>query len=368
MRMQLARLALTAWLVLLPWVAAVGAVLPEDRADSMYHYYDGGGTEVKGPAWLIRKGVADQASLYASYYIDNVSGASIDVITSASRYKEKREERGLGVDVLHGNSTISLSYTTSDERDYLSTTSGVSIAHEVFDGLSTVSIGYQAGRDKVGKVDTEFQESVDRYQYRLGWSQVLSRSLLMSLEYEAVVEDGYLNSPYRAARLRGLLVPEVYPGTRDSYAVALRAIKGFAGEGGRLGSSLQLGYRYFWDTWDVRAHTVEVGYQRRFGSRWVLEPRYRYYRQSAASFYSDNFDSSMNFMARDKELSTFSSHSLGFKFGVEVFRERIGLVRGTLNLSHDYLYFNYNDFTDARSGERYHFGADVVQLYFSGWF
>ncbi|MEW8155874.1 MAG: hypothetical protein AB2765_14945, partial [Candidatus Thiodiazotropha endolucinida] len=30
-------------------------VLPEDRADIMYHRYDGGGVEVDGPSILVRK-------------------------------------------------------------------------------------------------------------------------------------------------------------------------------------------------------------------------------------------------------------------------------------------------------------------------
>lgn len=347
--------------------AAVAVVLPEDRADVMYHYYDGGGTEVSGPALLLRKGFGEGVTASATYYADSVSGASIDVMTTASPYKEKREERGVTLDFLHRNTTMGLSYTTSDERDYLSSSVGVNVAHELFDGLSTVSLGYAIGHDQVGKVDTSLDEPVHRYHYKLGWSQIFTRSFLMNLEYEGVLEDGYLNSPYRAARVLGLLVPEVYPRTRDSYAFALRAMKGL-GSDGRLGSSLRLGYRYFWDTWDVRAHTIELGYQRRVGERWTLEPHYRYYRQTAASFYSDNFATNMNFMARDKELSTFNSHSIGIKAGYRVLDQRFGLEHATLNVSHDYLRFSYDNFTDTRSGALYEFDANVVQLYFSGWY
>lgn len=364
--MRGARLAVCL-LVVLAATSPRAAVLPEDRADMMYHYYDGGGTEVHGPALLVRKGFGEQVSMSASYYTDSVSGASIDIVTSASPYKEKREERGVGLDWLHRNTTLGLSYTASDERDYLSNSLGINIGHEVFDGLTTLSLGYVAGRDEVGKVDTSFRDDVTRNHYRLGWSQILTRSFVMSLEYEGILEYGYLSSPYRAARLQGLLVPEIYPRTRDSYAVALRAVKGF-GDDGRLGSSLRLGYRNFWDTWGIRAHTVEAGYQFRVGARWTFEPRYRYYQQSAAVFYSDNFVTVMNFMARDKELSTFKSHSLGLKAGVRVFEQRFGLRQATLNIAHDYLYFSYDDFTDTRNGQPYDFDANVIQLFFSGWF
>ena len=347
---------------------ASAAVLSEDRADAMYHYYDGGGTEVNGPALLVRKGIGEQVSAYASYYADSVSGASIDVVTTASPYKEKREELGVGVDFLRRDTKLSFSYSTSDERDYLSNTVGLDIAHEVFDGLSTINFGYQVGRDEVGKVGTSFKEDVSRYHYKLGWSQVFTRSFLMSLEYEGILETGYLSSPYRAARLQGLLVPEIYPGTRDSYAVALQAIKGLGSEEGKLGASLHLGYRYFWDTWDVTAHTIDVSYQRRLGERWTLEPRYRYYQQSAASFYSDNFAANMNYMARDKELSTFDSHSVGIKAAYRVLEQRHGLRTATLNAAYDHVRFAYDDFTDMRNGETYEFDARVVQLFFSAWY
>ena len=54
------------------------AVLPEDRADLLYHRYDGGGVVVDGPLLLVRKGFADKVSVSASYFVDTVSSASID--------------------------------------------------------------------------------------------------------------------------------------------------------------------------------------------------------------------------------------------------------------------------------------------------
>ncbi len=346
------------------------AVLPDDRADMMYHYYDGGGTKVTGPALLVRKDFAEQVSMYASAYTDTISGASIDVVTTASPYKEKRDERGLGIDYLHRNTLMGLSYTNSSERDYTANTVSASVAHEVFDGLTTLSLGYVVGHDQVGKTGTAFQEDVNRYQYKLGVAQVFTKSFLMNLEYEGVLEEGYLNSPYRAARLQGLLVPERYPGTRDSHAVALRAVKGFESstEPGQLVSSLHLGYRYFSDTWTIKAHTAEVSYERRLNTRWLIEPRYRYYRQTAASFYADNFMTEMTYMARDKELSAFNSHSLGAKAAYSLFEQRLGLDRATLNFSYDYAKFSYDNFTDTRSGKAYEFDANIFQVFLSAWY
>ncbi len=345
-----------------------GAVLPEDRVDAMLHYYDGGGTKVSGPALLVRKGVGDQTSIYASYYTDSISGASIDIVTTASPYKEKRDERAVGIDFLHRNTTVNLSYTNSDERDYLANTLGLNIAHEVFDGLTTISLGYTIGRDEVGKVNTSFKEDVTHYRYRLGISQVFTKSFLMTLDYEGILDTGYLNSPYRAARLQGLLVPERYPGTRDSYAIAVRAVKGLTSDNNQLNASLRFGYRYFSDTWNIHAHTLEAAYQRRLSDRWTIEPHYRYYWQSAASFYADNFNTAMVYMARDKELSTFKSHALGAKASFGLFEQRFGAHKTTLNFSYDYMRFLYDDFTDMRTGAPYRFNANVYTVFISAWF
>ena len=68
---------------------AFADVLPDDRADVLYHRYEGGGITIQGPEVLVRKKIGDSLSLSASYYEDLISSASIDVKLSASPYKEQ---------------------------------------------------------------------------------------------------------------------------------------------------------------------------------------------------------------------------------------------------------------------------------------
>ena len=59
---------------------AIADVLPDDRADVLYHNYDGGGITIQGPSVLVRKKVGDNnISFFGSYYEDLISSASIDV-------------------------------------------------------------------------------------------------------------------------------------------------------------------------------------------------------------------------------------------------------------------------------------------------
>ena len=84
------------WLLMImaavPGFGLFATVLPEDRADIMYHRYDGGGVEVDGPSILVRKSVGESFSLSANYYVDSISSASVDVVSTASPYTEERTE------------------------------------------------------------------------------------------------------------------------------------------------------------------------------------------------------------------------------------------------------------------------------------
>jgi hypothetical protein len=80
--------------------AVHAGVLPEERTDIAYHLYTGGGIDINVPSVLVRKQAGSSVSFVGSYYIDMVSSASIDVITTASPYDEERKQWSLGMDYL----------------------------------------------------------------------------------------------------------------------------------------------------------------------------------------------------------------------------------------------------------------------------
>ena len=47
-------------------------------------------------------------------------------------------------------------------------------------------------------------------------TQILTPRWLMSANFEAISDDGYLGSPYRVARVFGAAVPERNPRTRSA--------------------------------------------------------------------------------------------------------------------------------------------------------
>jgi hypothetical protein len=355
---------------LLGGLMAVGAAgtaravdLPEDRAEGMIHVYNGGGVTASGPALLVRKSIADKVSLSAGYYIDSVSNASIDVVTTASPYRERRTEYDFGADYAYRDSLLSLSMSHSTEPDYTANSAGLDVSQEVFGGMTTVSMGFTRGSDNVLKHGSpDFADSVTHWQYRFGVTQILTPKWLASANFEAISDDGFLGSPYRAARVFGAAVPERNPRTRSSRALKLRAI-------GDLGqrNSIHAEYRYFWDNWAIKAHTVELGYSRYFGDLWLADAYVRGYTQKHALFYSDNAQSETLYVSRNRQLSTFNSLGLGAKLSY-TWKKVPGQYEIKANGAYELVQFKYKDFTDIRTGSPYSFNANVLQLYVSATF
>ena len=377
------RLKLAVPLIALLGVLALparSAVLPDDRADILFHQYEGGGVTINGPSMLVRKKIAEKYSVTANYYVDMVSSASIDVVSTASPYKEERQQMSLGVDMLNGKTQYSLGFVNSDENDYTANQASFDISQDMFGDLTTLSIGFSRGWDEVRRRnDDAFHERVDRRTWRLGLSQILTPRLMMGLAYELVSDEGFLNNPYRSVRYLDPDSPagyayqaEVYPHTRVSNAASINARYYLPWRAAVHGE-----FRYFTDTWGIDSMTADIGYTHPWRDKWIFELGYRYYDQNHADFYSDLFPraNSQNFMARDKELATFTSHMvsvgatlqlppLGWKF----------LQKSTINFFVDEIFYNYDDFRNVMEGGApgseplYGYDATVMRLFFSGWF
>jgi hypothetical protein len=376
-----ARRAAVLLVLLLGAGRAVAGVLPDDRADVLFHSYDGGGVTIQGPSVLVQKKFAKQFSASANYYVDKVSSASIDVVTTASPYREERKQYSVGLNYLHDGWLMSLGMIKSRENDYAANTFSFGISQDFFGDLTTLSLGYSLGDDEVGRRgDAAFSDAVRRQNYRVGLSQILTKNLLLGFSFETITDEGFLNNPYRSVRYMDENSPrgysyeqEIYPRTRTSDAGALRLRYYLPYRAAIHGE-----YRGYTDSWNVRASTVELGYTHPLDNGWMVEADLRLYSQDRADFYNDLFPRAefQNFMARDKELSTFTSRTLRLGLSYDILEAGWNFVdKGTLNLTYDHVEYDYEDFRDLRvtdvpagSEPLFGFGADVIQLFVSFWF
>lgn len=347
-------------------VLAVGGAkavdLPADAAEAAYHLYRGGGVTSSGPSLLVRKSLADRVSLSGSYYVDMVSNASIDVVTNASPFKETRTAWTVGGTYAVRDSLLSLSLYNSREPDYISDAASFDVSQETYGGMTTISLGFTRASDQIGQRDRGFFDVARHWQYRFGVTQVLSPRWLASLNFEAVSDSGFLGSPYRPARVFGTTVPERNPRTRTSRAIKVSTAYDLGQRNAVRGE-----YRYFWDTWDITAHTLQAGYSRYIGDRWLADGHVRFYTQKKALFYSDNALTESLYISRNRQLSTFNNLSLGGKLTYSYGRvaERFDVK---FNGSYELMRFNFKDFTDLRTGENFSYDAHVLSLYLSATF
>lgn len=374
---------------------AMAGVLAEDRADVLYHRYQGGGVEIQGPSVLVRKKIGENFAVNANYYMDFVTSASIDVKLSASEYKEQRTQKSLGFEYLHGKTTYSVNVINSKESDYTADTATFGLSQDMFGDLTTISMGFRRGWNHVYRNvkaadgskgrDPTFAEQMDTRAYTVGLTQILTRNMIASLNVEAITDEGFLNSPYRSVRYlapgdpRGFaLQREIYPRTHTSQATSV-TVKYYL----PWRAALEGYYRFYSDSWGVNANTLDLNYTHPAWRRWIFDGRLRYYRQTQADFYSDLFprQNFSNFMARDKELAQYTGYTIGlgasYEFNMPFAPKWI--QKSTLNARLDHILIDYDNFRDATRTDPgngvfagaeplYKLNANVFQLFLSVWF
>ncbi|MEA3159723.1 MAG: hypothetical protein QOD95_1271 [Gammaproteobacteria bacterium] len=383
-----ARAAVIAALLLVR--STIADVLPDNRADVFYSKYSGGGMDITGYSATARAKITENFAVEANYFIDKVSGASVDVLSQASVIKDTRKQKSGTLEYLHDKTTYTASYMSSVERDYKSDTASFSLSQSMFGDLTTVTLGFANTHNTVGENNGTANDPNVAWlghaltrAYSGGLSQIITKNFIAGVNLQVITDAGYLANPYRSVRFldgsaRGYgLASQVYPDTRTSTAVQVQAKYYLPYRAAVTGL-----YRYFSDTWGVVGNTYELDYTHPIANKWIFEGRARYYKQTAATFYSDLFPfaNSQNFTARDQNLAALDNITLGAKVtyaflpdGWKFFK------RGTVTGDVSRIRFNYKDFRDTRDfgviegfapGDEplYNFSAMVYQLYVSMFF
>ena len=370
--------------------ATCADVLPDDRADIFYSKYSGGGMDITGESVLVRKKITENFAVEASYFIDKVSGASIDVLSQASQIKDERRQKTGTVEYVHDKTTYTASFINSVERDYRSNTSSFALKQDMFGDLTTLSLAFANTTDTVGENNgTAFVPVVtwlghaQTRSYDVDLSQILTKNLIAGVNFNVITDQGYLANPYRSVRFvdagnpKGYsLGSQVYPDTRTSTAIQVEA-KYYLPYRAAVTGSL----RYFRDTWAIVGNTYELDYTHPISNIWILEGRFRYYKQNHANFYSDLFQyaDEFRFEGRDQDLAAQDNYTLGAKVtyaflpnGWKIFK------RATATFDISRITFHYTDFRDIKyygvpqylpgAEPLYQFNATVLQLYMSMFF
>lgn len=145
-------------------------------------------------------------------------------------------------------------------------------------------------------------------------SQVINQRLQVALLTDAVVQQGYLGLPfYRVYFNDNSVHIENMPDFRFKLPLGLR-MNYFLGD--RI--VLKSYYRYFIDNWGVRSHTVSLETPLKITPFVSLSPFYRFYKQSAADFFTPYGVHTANdqYYTSDYGYSAFSSNYEGMNLRI----------------------------------------------------
>jgi hypothetical protein len=235
--------------------------------------------------------------------------------------------------------------TLSDGSDLVQILANGTYAYDFNEKNTTLSFGANGELDSVkplggtplaGSDYLLFQKlkSKSRHDFGalFGVHQVMTRRWWAELHVALDRELGYLNDPYQIISIvnsTGGVYDYVYesrPDTRTRRSVFLE--DRYALDRGMVDLSL----RHMTDSWGLRSDTAEVRFRYWNPQRdRYLEPLFRWYKQTAADFYTP-FVTSITapitgYASADQRLSAFHALTFGLKYGVKVDEEREFSVR-----------------------------------------
>ena len=226
--------------------------------------------------------------------------------------------------------TTTLGAHASREKDYQSLGVTGKVSAALFQKLFTVTAGGGYSDDSVfpvggtpiglsdGSLVTKGSNSKKVTNLLLGVSQILSRRWIMSLDASRTLEKGYLTEPYKVISLvnpfSGEPVDQVTdnrPSTRNRTSALLSSAYHFTHDIGYVS------YRYYQDTWGIHSNTLDLKYRHDLEDDWYIEPHVRYYRQTAADFFTTGLSSFLappEFATADYRLGQLTTLTLGANF------------------------------------------------------
>ena len=231
---------------------------------------------------------------------------------------------------------MSVGSKLSYEDDFFSASVNASIAHDFNEKNTTASLEVNGEFDTINPIGgtpvpssdyllfdkTSGSEHKDGAGVLLGLTQVITPQWVAELNLTADRFTGYLTDPYKIVSVLDALgnttgyLYEHRPDERLRRSVYLENRVGW----GR--TSIALSLRYMTDDWQVHSETVQLT------PRWwmqgrtqYLEPTFRWYHQSAASFYTPwltSADVNVEYASADQRLAAFDAMTYGLKYGIKI--------------------------------------------------
>ncbi|MDB6020927.1 MAG: hypothetical protein JWQ04_784 [Pedosphaera sp.] len=206
-----------------------------------------------------------------------------------------RRAFSLGAPITFGIHQFTPQVSVSEESDYHSYGFALNYAAQLNKKNTTLNLGWSHDADRV-RDDHLIWEGKVSDDILLGINQLLTPKSYFTVNFTYGQEYGYLSDPYRGVLqivpnnfdylqldpTDAALIPEKRP-RRRTKEIFYISYDQFVDP---LNGGVELGYRFFHDSYGIFAHTFETAWHQKIGRNVVFTPAIRYYCQTAASFYS----------------------------------------------------------------------------------
>ncbi|MCA9731230.1 MAG: DUF3570 domain-containing protein [Deferribacteres bacterium] len=313
--------------------------LPADELQATLNSYsDNFGVSIFYPSLSFTKAVREKSTVNVRYLVDAISSASmkshfdVDGVSSATKKDhgggddapdEVRQEFGLGIqEVMSGgvlkNSTIAINGLYSVEHDYASKTFTSTYTYQMAKKNSTLSLGIVRRWDRVFPQIRDWEKKTNVISYSGTYSQILNAQSIVQLIYSYSEMEGFLSDAYMVVSIIDDAMENftnyepVHPGTR-----VRRAFGGYLNYKSGNNSAINIGLRYYNDSWDVRSLTSSIGYQHHLNPAVTLGFTLRNYTQKKAFFFKPRYLWEEEFMTVDPKLDDLYSNDYQFKLTIK---------------------------------------------------
>ena len=303
-------------------------------------YFDSFNVQVLYPSISITKRVSESTSINARYLVDMITAASIrshiksnsssntalkkvDVVTAASSrttgggsgysqqptFDEVRHEFNLGVTHVFGKTIVSADGLYSTESDYTSSTLIGNLTQYFAENDATLQLGIVRSWDKVFPKTKTWKKDKNVTTVNANFSQVISKNLIFQLLSTYTDNNGLLSDNYKLVPISingaDSLFDPVHPHLRIRRAAAFSIKYRLTDE-----SSIQAGYRFYWDSWNINANTYSANYERYLSKHVILGVGWRSNFQTKAFFFKPKYLIPEQFMTTDIKLDAGYSNEL----------------------------------------------------------
>lgn len=259
------------------------------------------GVKVHGVAIEKSLGTADQ--LKVDGVIDAIAGATptgqpapagSDQVPLSSLTERRKAWNAVYSHQFEGVN-VAVGAGNSRESDYVSDGWSLNTLSDFNQKNTTLLFGIAGTADEVRvfhQKDWERKRSLDLIA---GVTQLLDPRASVTANLTWGRATGYLADPYKLVQKNTEVIPGVFlpltfaenrPAEREKWIGFLGYNRTFPEAKG----TIELSYRFYHDSYDTNAHTIEAAWFQQLGERWILRPLVRFHDQGAASFYHYRLD------------------------------------------------------------------------------